>query len=151
MLHRRVPPPLVMLITGWLMWVTQRVLPEVAMEIGPWRWLASPLVLVALALMGLALREFRRHVTTVDPRYPERSTGLIERGIYRHTRNPIYLADSLLLLAWGVYLANPVALGWVPVFMFIIGRHQIAAEEAALAQRFGLAYQQYRSRVRRWV
>jgi protein-S-isoprenylcysteine O-methyltransferase Ste14 len=150
-LHKRLPPPLVMLIAGYLMWLTDRGLPGTALDLGPWRWLGVLPVLAALALMVLALHEFRRHATTIDPRSPERSARLIERGIYGLTRNPIYLADSLLLLAWGVYLGNPVAFGWVAVFVWVIGRYQISAEERALVQRFGPAYQRYRDRVRRWV
>lgn len=150
-MHRRVPPPLLLLLAGLAMALTDRLLPGAAIDLGVWRWLIAPLVLGALTLMALALLEFRRHATTVDPRRPERSAQLIARGIYRVSRNPIYLADVLLLLAWAVHVGNLLALGWVVVFVVVLQQTQIAAEEAALAQRFGESYAAYRRQVRRWI
>lgn len=72
-------------------------------------------------------------------------------GVYRATRNPMYVGLALLLLAWTVYLGAPLALLGVAAFVAYITRFQIVPEERVLAQKFGPEFGAYRSRVRRWL
>lgn len=107
------------------------------------------LIAAGFAITLLAVREFRRHRTSVilhtDP------SAIITTGIYEYTRNPIYLSDVLILLgvvlAWGA----PAALILVPVFAFVLDRRFIRAEEARLASRFPAAFEAYAAQVRRWI
>jgi protein-S-isoprenylcysteine O-methyltransferase Ste14 len=94
---------------------------------------------------------FRRARTTVNPLTPDATTALVESGIYRLTRNPMYLGFLLLLLAEIVWLANPVALLAAPAFVLYLNRFQIGPEERALRNRFGAKFQSYSHRVRRWL
>lgn len=104
-----------------------------------------------LLLMALAAWTMHRQRTTLDPIRPERARALVTQGVYAHSRNPIYLADALLLLGWALWLGQPAALLWLAGFIVWIDRVQIAAEEPALERLFGEAYRAYCARVRRWV
>jgi protein-S-isoprenylcysteine O-methyltransferase Ste14 len=72
-------------------------------------------------------------------------------GVYRWTRNPMYLGMAVLLLAWGLWLANGAALAVISLFVAYLNRFQIAPEERALQARFGDEFTAYRARVRRWL
>jgi protein-S-isoprenylcysteine O-methyltransferase Ste14 len=76
---------------------------------------------------------------------------LVSSGVYRFTRNPMYLGLLLTLLAWAVFLSNPVALLFVPVFVLYMNRYQIHPEERVLSSLFGTEYSAYKERVRRWL
>ena len=124
--------------------------PGVTLEI-PHRVQISVAIAVAgIALLAAAVFQFWKSKTTVNPMTPEKSSALVTHGVYRWSRNPIYLADAALLLAWAVYLAKPVALLGIPVFVLYINRFQIRPEEEALKKRFP-AYGAYCRRVRRWL
>ena len=82
---------------------------------------------------------------------PSASSALVTSGIYRRTRNPMYLGQALVLLGAMVYLQNLIALLVVPLFLVYITRLQILPEERALMARFPEAYAQYRHRVPRWL
>jgi protein-S-isoprenylcysteine O-methyltransferase Ste14 len=104
---------------------------------------------ILIALLGV--REFRRAQTTVDPRYPERSSQLVSSGIYRRTRNPMYLGMLLCLVAVAVYLQHLLPWFVLPAFVVYMGRYQIRPEERAMLNAFGADYEAYCNRVRRWL
>ena len=72
-------------------------------------------------------------------------------GVYRYTRNPMYLGFLWVLFAWGIFLGSLVALMGLPIFVWIITQFQILPEEKVLAEKFGQDYQTYLSEVRRWM
>lgn len=103
-------------------------------------------------LIDLAgLFQFLRARTTINPLRPQNASALVTGGIYRWTRNPMYLGMATLLLAWGVWLANAGALAVISLFVAYLNRFQIAPEEGALQDRFGDEFAAYRARVRRWL
>jgi protein-S-isoprenylcysteine O-methyltransferase Ste14 len=119
---------------------------------GPARIGAALLILAAGLLVMLAgVISFRRARTTVNPLKPDAATTLVTSGIYRYTRNPMYLGMLMVLLGWVVYLASPAALLGVLAFWAFIGHFQIRPEEHALAGLFGTTFTDYMSRVRRWL
>jgi protein-S-isoprenylcysteine O-methyltransferase Ste14 len=89
--------------------------------------------------------------TTTNPLKPANASALVVRGIYRVTRNPMYLGLAALLAAWAIYLSSLAALAVLPLFVLYINRFQIAPEERALRSRFGAEFEAYRARVRRWI
>jgi protein-S-isoprenylcysteine O-methyltransferase Ste14 len=116
----------------------------------------SPMVAGVLALAGglVALSgvvAFRRQETTVNPLTPEQSSSLVASGIYRFSRNPMYLGFLLCLVGWCVYLANCVAALLLPGFVMYMTRFQIQPEERALRARFGSQFEAYYRTVRRWL
>ena len=72
-------------------------------------------------------------------------------GVYRYTRNPMYLGFLWMLFAWGIFLGSLLALIGLPIFVWIITQFQILPEEKVLAEKFGQDYQTYLSEVRRWM
>ena len=89
--------------------------------------------------------------TTVDPTVPEKASTLINQGVYRLTRNPMYVGFACFLIGWAGYLADPLAFLLVPVFIWYLTQFQIKPEEQALSQLFGEEYQHYCQQVRRWL
>jgi protein-S-isoprenylcysteine O-methyltransferase Ste14 len=147
----KIPPPIVTVVTGGAMWLIDKLTPALGFQL-PARYVIAGCVAfagVVVAVMGVA--SFRRAGTTVNPLRPERASSLVTAGIYRLTRNPMYLGLLLALIAWGVMLENALALLLLPVFILYMNRFQIRAEEAALTAAFGQDFADYKSRVRRWL
>ena len=119
-------------------------------ELGMAGSLAGAVLLVlGILLVVLAAMRFRRAATTIVPhREPD---ALITTGIYRYSRNPIYLADLLILSGLALLFDAPVALVLVPVFGYVLVRRFIAPEEARLRAAFGTAFDDYARRTRRWL
>lgn len=146
-----IPPPLIAALVALLMWLTNDNLARARFELPLREALVGLLGVVALGLMLWAVRDFRRARTTVNPLRPERASSLVTSGVFAYSRNPIYLGDLLLLVAWGLWLGNAAALSLTVVFYVWVTLCQIRAEEAALRARFGPAYEDYCRRVRRWL
>ncbi len=117
---------------------------------GDWAELAGPLlVLAGLALMAAAAAHFLRAKTTIVPHEVPRS--LIATGIYRFSRNPIYLGDVLILAGAVLYWRAALPLVLVPLFAWILRVRFILPEEARLGDAFPAAFESYRARTRRWL
>ena len=150
-LELRVPPLLLVLITGAFMWLAAALFPDFAVSI-PWRVamaIGCAAVGAGVALAGVLA--FRNAHTTVNPTTPEASSTVVASGIYRRTRNPMYLGFLLVLAAWSIYLSNIAAMLFLPLFVLYMNRFQIAPEERALAAKFGTQYGAYMQEVRRWL
>jgi protein-S-isoprenylcysteine O-methyltransferase Ste14 len=147
----KVPPLIVALIFGAAMWALSAAAPSLTLDFPGRVPIAAVSILAGMASAAAGVIEFRRARTTVDPRYPESSTSIVSSGIYRVTRNPMYLGFLLWLIALAIYLANPLALAGPIAFVGYMNRFQIRPEERALASRFGSSYVSYLARVRRWI
>src|SRR5688572_28742440 len=104
-LELRVPPLIVMLVIEAWMWgvghFTTGLRTSEPVRLG----LSAVLLLLGIACAVLGVLEFRRARTTVDPTDPAKASAIVTRGIYRLTRNPMYLGFLLVLAAWGTWLA----------------------------------------------
>jgi len=150
-LELRIPPLPLAVGFGVLMWAIDRWLP---MHID--RSLVR--TVIALVTFGLAVTivvtaviGFRRARTTVDPFHPETASTIVTTGIYRMTRNPMYLGFLLALIALAVFLGNFVCAVIPLIFVVYMNRFQIGPEERALRARFGASYEAYLRSVRRWI
>lgn len=151
MLDHKIPPPVVGALVAAVMWAVADAGPQWALP-APARYAAVAILVAAGAVFDLlGLIAFHQSRTTINPLRPERTTVLVTTGIYRITRNPMYVGMALLLLGWAVYLAALLPLLGVPVFMWYITRFQILPEERVLQGRFGGEFRRYASRVRRWL
>ncbi len=150
-LELKIPPPVVGLLLGSAAWWLAPLGPVIAWPEALRLGLAGGLALTGLALDFSGLVAFVRRHTTINPLSPHKSRALVTSGVYRFTRNPMYLGMVCLLSAWAVWLA--ALLPWLaPVaFVLYITRFQIRPEERVLAERFGPAYTDYTRRVRRWL
>lgn len=123
-----------------------------------WRWnwpnrgvFGAGVALLGIAFDFLGIIAFYRAKTTVNPLNPSNTSAIVQSGVYRYTRNPMYLGMLLVLLGFAVYLAHPAAFLLPPVFVAYLTRFQIIPEERLLTAKFDAAYLRYASRVRRWI
>ena len=150
-LELKIPPPVVGLACAATMWFLSSVTPT--LDIPSATRIAGSIV---IALIGAAfdlagLARFLRAKTTVNPLKPAKTTALVTSGVYRITRNPMYVGMLLLLMAWALFLAAPLAIAGPLLFFAWIDRFQIAPEERVLERLFGDDYAAYRQQVRRWL
>ena len=150
-LECKIPPPVVTAILAGGMWGLAQFSPALEVGGGVNKVLALALVLIGFVISVAGVVAFRRAHTTVHPMHPEKASALVTSGIFRLSRNPMYLGILLALIGWSVYLANGWTLVGPIVFVLYISRFQIAPEERALAALFGASYAQYRAAVRRWA
>lgn len=150
-LELKVPPPIVALVLALLMWLTPAVAGQMAISYPARVLWAVVLVCVGQGIAIAGMVAFRRAKTTANPVKASLASSLVIRGVYQHTRNPMYVGLLLTLLAWGLYLANPLAVPWVVGYVLYITRFQIVPEERVLASLFGAEYADCQSRVRRWI
>ncbi len=147
----RVPPVVVMVITAGLMGLVATQLPTLIFAV-PGRAVVTSLLVAAGIVVALAgVVRFRRAATTVNPTRPDNASSLVVSGIYRVTRNPMYLGMLLILTGWAVWLAHPFSLLMLPLFVVYLNRFQIRPEERALRAKFPEAFDTYARRVRRWL
>ena len=153
MLVSRLPPPAIILLLAGAMSLVSDLWPELALPLPLHAsWGAAAFCgLLSLMISVWALWSFRRAKTTIDPRHPEQTRQLVTHGIYRFSRNPMYLSLLLFVLAWSLLLANVAALLGVPLCFFYLDRLPIRHEEQHLQRKFGSTYRNYQLRVRRWI
>jgi len=150
-LELRIPPLVVALGFAVAMFGAARAAPGLVYAL-PGN-LAIALTLAALgAMAGVAgVIAFRRERTTVNPMTPDAASSMVCSGIYRVSRNPMYLGFLLALAGWAVYLSNAATAVLLPVFVLTMNHLQIKPEERALLAKFGPQFAQYMSHVRRWI
>lgn len=151
MLELKIPPPLQLLAFGLLMWGIAKFVPDPGFRPPGLPWSALACVVAGIAMGAAGLVEFRRAQTTVDPLEPSKATALVVRGIFRVTRNPMYVGLLMILVGWSLYLGSWLALLVLPLFVVFITRFQIRPEERVMAEKFGEAYADYCAQVRRWL
>ena len=147
----RIPPPLLMLLAAALMWALHRELPLGHWIAAPWNRLAYIPAAIAVALSVAALSRFRQSRTTVNPMDPSKASHLVTDGVFRLSRNPMYLALLLLLIGWAIWLGTISPWLVPPLFVIVITVGQIIPEERALTTLFGENYLAYRENVGRWI
>ena len=150
-LEHKIPPPLVFFAIAALMWAATWILPTTAIPHGWRRSIAGLLFVLAVLLASSGISAFRRAKTPLDPVHIDRASTLVTSGIYKFTRNPMYLGLTTLLLAWAALLSAPWLLLGPVVFVLFIDRFQIVPEERAMRAKFGAQYADYAARVRRWI
>ncbi|MEO7964697.1 MAG: isoprenylcysteine carboxylmethyltransferase family protein [Gemmatimonadaceae bacterium] len=150
-LDLKVPPDLVALVVAAAMWMVSKVTPSFAMPAAARELAAIVLIVAGVVFIFAARVSFAKARTTFSPIAPDHSSRLVTTGVYRLTRNPMYLGTLFLLLAFAARLSSPVAALVALSFVVYIDRFQITPEERVLRDRFGSAFDRYRQSVRRWI
>jgi len=149
-LELKVPPLALVFLFGAVMWLASAY-SAFALSL-PWRATFALIVfIVGFAIVLAGVVAFRRAKTTVNPLTPEATTAMVISGIYRFTRNPMYLGFLLVLAGWAMYLSNLLALALLPLFVWYMNRFQIVPEERVLSAKFPDAFTVYKRSVRRWL
>jgi protein-S-isoprenylcysteine O-methyltransferase Ste14 len=150
-LELKIPPPFVALALGLLMWLASSVAQPIEVPFALRLGIALVLLAVGQSISISGMVAFRRAKTTMNPIKASAASSLVSSGVYRFTRNPMYLGLLITLLAWAVFLSNPLALLFLPLYVLYINRYQIGPEERVLASLFGAEYAAYKKKVRRWL
>ena len=150
-LELKIPPPAVALIVAVTMWTISLLGEPLAVTAVVRAAVAGIVAVVGGAFSVSGVISFRRARTTVNPTKPQAASSLVTSGVYRLTRNPMYVGLLLVLVAWAIFLSSAWTLAGPPAFLLYITRFQIQPEERVLAAIFGTAYSNYKDKVRRWL
>jgi len=146
---RKIVPPIYLLLTLLVMAALHFGAP-IARIIDPsLSYSGIALIVLGIAITAIAARAFARAGTPIIPFEP--STALVAGGLYRMTRNPMYLGMVVALLGTGVLFGTVSPFLPIPVFVWIIQKKFIEAEEGFLEEIFGAQYLAYKGKVRRWL
>ncbi|TQI79602.1 protein-S-isoprenylcysteine O-methyltransferase Ste14 [Serratia fonticola] len=144
-------PPVVMAVSAAGMWLLRWLVDGHWQENEHILLLAAVLAAMSLGIMLSASLAFRRAGTTLHPQKLQQVKVLIVSGIFRFSRNPVYLGQLLLLAAWALVLGGWGVWWWWLLYFSYLHSAQIPREERFLAARFGADYQAFCQRVRRWL
>lgn len=150
-IHTLQIPPILLCITGGLMWLVHQFTSVIHIHTGYEYIVSRLLLLIALVLFGAIIYQFWKNSTTASPLHIDATTSLIQSGPFRWSRNPIYIVDVIVLLAWLIWMAEWANLIFIGVFIYLVQTGQIHREEQSLKKQFGSEYETYCQRVSRWI
>lgn len=150
-LELKVPPVIVVFFFALLMWAIAKFIPGdyfifSGQNIVGWFFYA-----IGALCSVLGVYQFRKAHTTIDPRFPDQTSVLVRSGIYRLSRNPMYLGFLFILIGWAFQLSHSFNFLLLPLFVLYMNLFQIFPEERFLASKFGAEYLSYQASVRRWL
>ena len=108
-LELKIPPVAVVLLMAALMWLASWAMPAFGFEFPARTFLSVSVAVAGVIISGLGIASFRQARTTVNPMKPDTTSSLVMSGIYRLTRNPMYLGFLLVLIGWAMFLSNALA------------------------------------------
>lgn len=150
-LELKIPPPLIFTFFAFLAWLIKYTFPFVNIEFNGQKLLTIIFVGIG-GLFGLSgIKEFFSARTTINPHKPQNVGKLVTTGIYKITRNPMYLGLLLVLIGWLIYLGNILSIAALLFFVWYMNRFQIGPEEKVLEQKFGEDYRNFKQKTRRWI
>ncbi|MDV6250841.1 isoprenylcysteine carboxylmethyltransferase family protein [Vibrio sp. EA2] len=150
-LELRVPPVAVFLLVILLMYWLKGLTPDFMITVPFVEFVVAILTLLS-GVIGIAgVYEFRKEKTTVNPVKPEAATSVVSTGVFAYTRNPMYVALLLLIIALGLWWQHLSVILCGALFISYMNRYQIKPEEHVLERLFGEDYLKYKNRVRRWL
>ena len=150
-LELKLLPPVVTLLAAGGMALTAQYLPTLKFVVPEKTALCALLFLSGLLCELSGFLAFWKVRTSINPLRPAQASWMVRHGIYRFTRNPMYLGQLLQLLAWAFWLENLATFAFLPAFVAWMTRFQIIPEERILGIKFGNDYADYLNRVRRWI
>ena len=143
------PPPLVALTFGLLIYYTENIFPKI--EIKNEIIFGSFMIISGLIIILSAIILFKKYQTTISPLNPSNSAKLITDGIYKFSRNPMYLGLLLVLVGISIILSLTGGFFFILLFILYINLFQIIPEENAMVDLFKDEFLEYKKNVRRWI
>ena len=143
------PPPLVALTFGFLINYTKNIFPKI--EVKNEFIFGSFMIISGLIIILSAIILFKKYQTTITPLNPSNATKLITDGIYKFSRNPMYLGLLLVLLGISIILNPTGGFILIPLFILYLNLFQIIPEENAMVDLFKDEFLEYKKNVRRWI
>ena len=148
-MNNKIPPPIVALFCGLGIYCSRYLFPTFSFDY-------SILISIIFVLTGFfvflsAIRSFKKQETTIDPLNPEKATSLVTNGIFKYSRNPMYLGVILILCSISIQFSLIGGLIIIPIFLLFITKYQIIPEEKAMKNLFKEDFQSYKEKTRRWL
>jgi protein-S-isoprenylcysteine O-methyltransferase Ste14 len=150
-LEIKIPPVLVTAVFALLMWLVSILLPGITIPVSLRVGGLIALITVGALFSISGVVSFRKAKTSVNPLTPDACSSLVSSGIYKKTRNPMYVGFLFFLIGWGLFLSNLFSLALCASFFLYMNRFQIQPEEEILKSLFGEDFLTYKSQVRRWL
>ena len=148
-MNTKIPPPIVTLVCALIIFLSRGAFTSYEFNYQP----IVSLIFLILGILTLfsAASSFKKQETTVNPMSPEKATSLVVEGAFKYTRNPMYLAMTLVLIAISIQFNLIGGFLTVVVFVTYISKFQIAPEEEAMEKNFEEDYLAYKKSTRRWI
>ena len=146
-----IPQPILTLISDTLMLIVSKYFNKANLILNQHNQFALFFLIVALIIILISIAKFIKIKRTISPLKPNKTSILVDSGIYKHTRNPMYLGLLLILFSLFLYLKNFLSFLVLPLFVIYITKNQILPEEKVLENLFGEQYKKYKNKVRRWI
>ena len=150
-LELKVPPLVLLLVLAVAMWFAAMQLPSLAFTLSWRHGLAVTISGVGILFLLAGGYAFQKAKTTLNPTKPATASSVVASGVYRVSRNPMYVGFLLALTGWATFLSHPLPFLFLPIFVVYMNRFQISPEEHALSAKFGDEYDRYKQGVRRWL
>ena len=147
-LKTKIPPPLITLICILIIYFFEKEF----IFFEDWNiYISGFFLLLGLIIIAFAVFKFAKTKTTVDPTKPSKTSSLVISGIYRITRNPMYLGMLFLIISFTFYKLSLAGAIVIPSFIFYINKYQIEPEEYEMRKKFGENFEDYCKKVDRWI
>ena len=145
----KIPPPIVTLVSALLIFFSKELFPNYAFD---YQSMLSIVIFISgLIILISAVSLFKKKETTVNPMSPEKASSLVVDGVFKYTRNPMYLGMSVVLLSISIQFNLIGGLLIVSLFVAYITVFQIIPEEEAMEENFGQDYLLFKKNTRRWI
>ena len=147
-LKTKIPPPIVTLLCIGIIYLFEN---KIEYSQPDFKAIGIIFLILGFIIIFLAVLKFIKIKTTVDPTRPHKTSNLVISGIYKITRNPMYLGMLFLIMAYTIYTNNVVGSITIPIFIFYINKFQIEPEEIEMRKKFGESFENYCKKVNRWL
>ena len=109
------------------------------------------ILLIGILILINPIFKFIKSKTTIDPIKFKKVNKLIISGIYKYSRNPMYLGLLMIVISTSIFFLNIFSITTPLLFYCWINRFQIKREEIFLTEKFGEEYMSYKTKTRRWI
>ena len=147
-LNTKIPPPIVTLLCSGIIYLFESQIEYSEPDL---KAVGIIFLILGLIIIFSAVLKFIKTKTTVDPTRPHKTSNLVINGIYKITRNPMYLGMLFLIMAYAIYNNNVMGCIIIPIFIFYINKFQIEPEEIEMRKKFGESFENYFKKLNRWL
>ena len=148
-MKNKIPPPIVTLFFGLCIYFSHEYFQEFNLEF--LTTLSYISYIAGLSILVWAVRLFKKQNTTVNPIKIENASSLVVSGVFKYSRNPMYLGMLMIIISTSIFYLNIYSILTPFLFVFWINKFQIKREEIFLTEKFGKEYLSYKNKTRRWL
>ena len=148
-MKNKVPPPIVTLIFGLLIYLTKPIFPELIFNYS--NQISLFFFIIGFIIIVISFQIFKKNKTTINPIKIEKASSLVTNGIFKYSRNPMYLGMLLILISVSIRFNLYGGLLFVLGFIYFITYFQILPDEKAMLKLFGDDFLNYKNKTRRWL